>query len=360
MSHMKSIKEIRRANFARAIDEKCGGNQTDAAARLEYSTPSLVSRYATGKKDIGDRAARKMEEAFGYAPNWMDADHGQPGEVVVRLADTPTWPFPSISEADIRALPPSKLSALEGAMALAIAQLDLGIEVARSNPGAAAPTASRKLSPGKLVDFDEVPDEFSMRIGGLEAAPWEGGRTTRQSERDNQHLRLSRVANVGHVPRAGYSANDQEFLAVPELDVRLAAGRLGIENYHETAIGQILLRRSFLESFRLPIERMKIVYADGDSMEPVIRNEGPMLFYEETLTDTRLIDARTVYAINYGGKMIVKCIQRERDGTLLAKSLNPAYAPFPLEKDDGRDVCIVGRILWSPYDLRNGVDERLL
>ncbi|AZS82535.1 S24 family peptidase [Achromobacter spanius] len=199
-----------------------------------------------------------------------------------------------------------------------------------------------------------------MRIAGLPVAPWDGGTTTQQTERAVQSLRISHAANVGHVPRAGYSANDQEFLSVPELDVRLAAGKLGIENYEETAIGEILLRRSFLESFKLPIERMKIVYADGDSMEPVIRNEGPMLFYEEAVTDVRLIDPRTVYAINHGGKMIVKCISRERDGTWLAKSLNPAYPPFPLEKEDGRDVRIVGRILWSPYDLRNGVDQRLL
>lgn len=58
--------------------------------------------------------------------------------------------------------------------------------------------------------------------------------------------------------------------------------------------------------------------------------------------------------------MIVKCIARGREGGWLAKSLNPAYAPFALEKEDGCEVRIVGRILWSPYDLRNGVDERLL
>ncbi|MBN3270148.1 Cro/Cl family transcriptional regulator [Bordetella bronchiseptica] len=72
---MKSIKEIRCENFARAIQDQCNGNQTEAAARLDYSTPSLVSRYATGKKDIGDRAARKIEQVFGLAINWMDTDH---------------------------------------------------------------------------------------------------------------------------------------------------------------------------------------------------------------------------------------------------------------------------------------------
>lgn len=69
---MKSIKEIRKENFAKAIDERCDGNQSVAAERLGYSTPSLVSRYATGAKDIGDKAARKMEVVFGYPENWMD------------------------------------------------------------------------------------------------------------------------------------------------------------------------------------------------------------------------------------------------------------------------------------------------
>ncbi|WP_240669470.1 S24 family peptidase [Achromobacter spanius] len=358
MTTMKSIKEIRRANFARAIEEKCSGNQTEAATRLEYSTPSLVSRYATGKKDIGDRAARKMEEAFGLPNNWMDADHTPVRDDDAKApSDARPWPFPSIAEAAVRALPAGQLSALEGAMALAIAQLNLGIKVA-APPRPPEANAPRVLRGGLYAD--DGTDEFPMRIAGLPVAPWDGGTTTQQTERAVQSLRISHAANVGHVPRAGYSANDQEFLSVPELDVRLAAGKLGIENYEETAIGEILLRRSFLESFKLPIERMKIVYADGDSMEPVIRNEGPMLFYEEAVTDVRLIDPRTVYAINHGGKMIVKCISRERDGTWLAKSLNPAYPPFPLEKEDGRDVRIVGRILWSPYDLRNGVDQRLL
>ncbi|OZI64918.1 LexA family transcriptional repressor [Bordetella genomosp. 4] len=199
-----------------------------------------------------------------------------------------------------------------------------------------------------------------MRIDGLPPAPWEpGGVTTKQMERE-QPLRISRAPDVGRVVDSGYSANDHEFLPVPELDVRLAAGSLGIENYHETQIGEILLRRSFLESFGLPIDRMTIVYADGDSMVPIIRHRSPMLFYQEEITDPRQIDPRIVYAINHGGKMIVKCIKRERDGRWLAKSINLDYKPFPLQKEDGREVRIIGRILWSPYDLRNGVDERLL
>lgn len=71
---MKSIKEIRREKLALAINEKCEGNQSRAADALGYSTPSLVNRYLTGAKDIGDRTARKIEETFGYPANWMDSE----------------------------------------------------------------------------------------------------------------------------------------------------------------------------------------------------------------------------------------------------------------------------------------------
>jgi hypothetical protein len=182
-----------------------------------------------------------------------------------------------------------------------------------------------------------------------------------QRERPNHGLQISQAFDVGHVADSGYSANDQEFVPIPELDVRLAAGKLGIENYRETEIGQILLRRSFLESFKLPIERMKIGYGNGHSMEPVIRHRNPMLMYIHPV-EMHEVTPRHVYAINRGGKMIVKCLQRRRDGTWMAVSTNPNadYRPFPLATDDGREVRIIGTVLWSPCDLRNGVDARLL
>jgi len=72
---MKPIEQIRAENFVRAIDDKCEGRQTLAAERLGYSTPSLVSRMATGKKSIGTGTARKVEETLGLPKFWMDADH---------------------------------------------------------------------------------------------------------------------------------------------------------------------------------------------------------------------------------------------------------------------------------------------
>lgn len=86
---MRSIKEIRRHNLGLALDLYCERNQTIAANKLGYSTPSLVNRYITGAKNIGDDTARKIEKTFALPQFWMDTDHSLSN-------DTPKQPSVSV------------------------------------------------------------------------------------------------------------------------------------------------------------------------------------------------------------------------------------------------------------------------
>lgn len=115
---MKSIKEIRRTKLATAIAERCEGSQTRAADALGYSTPSLVNRYLSGGKDIGDKAARKIEATFGYPKFWMDSEAQWPAaaanhpstavecqeEETAQLAVN-AWPFSSVTPQRWASLP---------------------------------------------------------------------------------------------------------------------------------------------------------------------------------------------------------------------------------------------------------------
>ncbi|MDH2051185.1 LexA family transcriptional regulator [Achromobacter marplatensis] len=263
------------------------------------------------------------------------------------------WPFPEISERDVRALPPAQLNALQGALALAIAQLKLGVNVAP----VAAPlpnltaAALRSHKPGGLVDMDHADDAFPMRIPGL-PAPWEGGRTTAQAEREPK-LRLSTqdgvVANVG--PGEPHAANDK-FEKVPELaDVRLAAGD-GIENADETQTGVIQFRRSFLRSVGADAGKARVVYAKGDSMEPVIKDGAALLVVPNEDLTLRDLAGGGVYAINYDGKMIVKTVAKDKlTGRWVARSFNPAYPDIPLE--NGHPARVLGQVVWAGARLRD-------
>ena len=185
-----------------------------------------------------------------------------------------------------------------------------------------------------------------MRIGGV-PAPWEpGGKTTRQMEREGSlklSLAESVVANVA--PGDPPAANDK-FEKVPELaDVRLSAGD-GIENHAEDQTGMIQFRRSFLRSVGADGGRARVVYAKGDSMEPVIRDGAALLVVPDEGLTLRDLAAGGIYAINYDGKMIVKAVAKDRlTGRWVARSFNERYQDVPLE--NGAPVRVLGRVVWA-------------
>ncbi|MDF8362173.1 LexA family transcriptional regulator [Achromobacter anxifer] len=277
------------------------------------------------------------------------AGDGEPAKKRPRSAD---WPFSSIPEDEVRALGITQLSALEGAIALAIAQLKLGINV--SSPVAGSQAGSAR-SP--LTSLDAADDPFPMRIDGLAAEPWNGGKTTSQAERENR-IRISTqtgvIANVGLGETL--AANDG-FQKVPELaDVRLAAGD-GIENYNEDQTGMVQFRRSFLKSVGADNGNACVVYAKGDSMEPVIRDGAALLVVPNESLTLRDVAAGGVYAINYDGKMIVKTVTRDRlTKRWVARSFNPAYQDIPLES--GTPVRVLGQVVWSGARLKGDEGEQ--
>jgi phage repressor protein C with HTH and peptisase S24 domain len=301
-----------------------------------------VKRVTEGKSKAF--TAANNEEAAHFlrvSPRWLATGQGEMDAGAIRPPDP--WPLPFVNEAEVRALSEEQLTALGVAVALAVAQLKLGIKV--SPP----PTISRPAQPlgrSALVDMDAAEDAFPMRIGGNEAPPWDGGRTTKQVERDSR-IRISTqtgvVANVG--PGDPHAANDK-FEKVPEMaDVRLAAGD-GIENHAEEQTGMVQFRRSFLRAVGADAGKARVVYARGDSMEPVIKNGAALLVVPNENLTVRDLAAGGVYAINYDGKMIVKTVTRDKlTGRWVARSFNPAYNDIPLE--NGHPVRVLGQVVWA-------------
>jgi len=303
----------------------------------------------------GSISKDKLPEMWRYFSDVVGPEHwglkswpdmGSPGDPELMPKHKP-WPFKTIPEDQIHELPESQLNALEGAIALAIAQMKLGIQVSPPPvPAATNVIPLRAHKPGGLVDMDHADDPFPMRIAGLPPAPWDGGKTTHQTEREHA-LQISTqaevVANVG--PGGPHAAND-ELEEVPELaDVRLAAGD-GIENHSEEQTGVVLFRKSFLRSVGADNGRGRVVYAKGDSMDPDIKDGWALLVVaSDCLTPKDLIPGE-FYAINYDGKMIVKLIQKDDlTGRWVAKSTNKNYRDIPLE--NGASVRILGHVAWA-------------
>ena len=102
------------------------------------------------------------------------------------------------------------------------------------------------------------------------------------------------------------------------LNVRAGGGE-GIYNYVIETVDTISLDKSF---FRTPINTNKIkgIQVDGDSMEPTLR-DGDCVLIDENIN----FGTNGIYAIQYGGQILIKRLQFKMDGTILIISDNDKY-----------------------------------
>ena len=112
--------------------------------------------------------------------------------------------------------------------------------------------------------------------------------------------------------------NQSENYNIDLLNVRAGAGE-GIYNYVIETVDTISLDKNF---FRTPINTSKVkgICVDGDSMEPTLR-DGDYVLIDENIN----FGTNGIYAIQYGGQILIKRLQFKMDGTILIISDNEKY-----------------------------------
>ncbi|WP_175214211.1 S24 family peptidase [Achromobacter aegrifaciens] len=336
------LNEFRMGRLSAAVDHVSNGNKTDFGRRLGYKDGAFVRQMLSGIRPVTEKTIWAIEAMPGMK-GWFEIE----GSTVAPPSSQPVtdWPFRSILAADVRALPPHQLSELEGALALAISQLKLGLKVSPQPSATTPPTAAvpQSIKAGGLVDMDSALDPFFTGSSG----PVHTSRNVDPASKISTQMGV--IANVG----AGEppAANDK-FEKIPELaDVRLAAGE-PIENHAEEQTGMIQFRHSFLKAVGADNGKGRVVYAKGDSMEPVIRDGAALLVVPNENLTLRDLAAGGVYAINYDGKMIVKTVTKDRlTGRWVARSFNRSYDDIPLE--NSHPVRVLGQVVWAGARLRD-------
>ena len=71
---MDDIYAIRRQNLLSLCKERAEGNQSQMARDLGKAQ-TLVNRYITGSKDVGDDIAREVEKRYELPFGWLDNIH---------------------------------------------------------------------------------------------------------------------------------------------------------------------------------------------------------------------------------------------------------------------------------------------
>jgi phage repressor protein C with HTH and peptisase S24 domain len=132
------------------------------------------------------------------------------------------------------------------------------------------------------------------------------------------------------------------YVRFPLLEGFVSAGEGGYVSEYPEVVRNIDVAEEWARrNLSAPPARVRVITAQGDSMQPEIHS-GDVLFVDAGIT---WFDADAVYVMNWQGRPIVKRLQALRDGSLLIKSSNPAYAPETVPAEEADQLFITGRVV---------------
>lgn len=157
----------------------------------------------------------------------------------------------------------------------------------------------------------------------------------RQGERD-QPFNRSVIISYDHADGV-----PDDVVLVPESKIEFAGGN-GRINYELVEDEEpATYRRSWFQKYGINPDHVRRFRVTGDSMEP-------LLFVRDTilvnLDETDIVDGR-LYAIRYGDQLRVKYLSKRLDGTLVLRSVNPAYKDEEVSAELANEhVTVIGRV----------------
>ncbi|MDM5141567.1 S24 family peptidase [Aeromonas bestiarum] len=143
-------------------------------------------------------------------------------------------------------------------------------------------------------------------------------------------------------PIATYSIKMQDYTLVDCYQVFASAG-FGATVSDELKTDPMAFRTDWLKKEGLAPERLAVIRAKGDSMEPTISNNDIILV--NLCNGDALRDG--LYVLRIGDSLLVKRLQFDPFGGFKIISDNPGYETQVVTKDQRPDVHIVGRVAWA-------------
>lgn len=128
---------------------------------------------------------------------------------------------------------------------------------------------------------------------------------------------------------------------VPVMSVVASAGH-GAAVLKEEVSEHMTLSATLVRSLRLTPGETFIIYARGESMEPVIHGGEPLIC-SKAERHIKAMDG--IYAVRLEGDVLVKHIQRLPGGKVRIFSENSRYHSFEVTLNDGVDFAILGKVL---------------
>ena len=136
------------------------------------------------------------------------------------------------------------------------------------------------------------------------------------------------------------------YVYLPLYDVRAAAGH-GKFVESEQLVDVLAFKEDWIrQELRARPDDLRLIYVEGDSMEPDLR-AGDIVLLDHTDT---LASREGVYVLRMDGALLVKSLQRLPGGIVKVNSRNPSYEAFTVKIADIEEpngFAIIGRVVWT-------------
>lgn len=143
--------------------------------------------------------------------------------------------------------------------------------------------------------------------------------------------------------KLSYSVDkSDEFTLIDSYAIYASAGH-GSEIGHELQTEPMSFRTDWLKKEGFSPDRLAVIRAKGDSMEPTISDNDVILVLMSNGDAPR--DGLHVIRLESG--LFVKRLQFDPLGSVYVKSDNPAYNSMTISKDERSQLHVIGRVVWA-------------
>lgn len=139
---------------------------------------------------------------------------------------------------------------------------------------------------------------------------------------------------------------NEEFVLVPGYHIQVSAGN-GSCAIDAPVKRHLAFRRKYLKYKGLDANKLAVVFAKGDSMEPTIKDNDSLLI---DLSCKTPIDGK-LFVVRLGDELYAKRIQKSFDGSIRLISDNREYDPIEVSKDQLEHLCVIGRVVQRATDV---------
>ena len=160
--------------------------------------------------------------------------------------------------------------------------------------------------------------------------------------------KMTAELDISAIPEKALACfGSSDYVFIPLYDVHAVAGHGALVESEKIKDLLVINRTWVRQQIGADPACLSFLYVEGDSMEPLLR-PGEMILMDRGAAN---VPVDGIYVIRFDGHLMVKRIQREPGNVLTLSSANPAYKPITLDLDDGRDLAVIGRVVWHGRNL---------